>query len=40
MVIGAHAADAEIMGGATVLKHVDAGWRAVMVHMTPGEKGR
>ena len=39
MVIGAHAADAEIMGGATVLKHVDAGWRAVMVHMTPGEKG-
>jgi LmbE family N-acetylglucosaminyl deacetylase len=39
MVIGAHAADAEIMGGATVLKHVDAGWKAVMVHMTPGEKG-
>src|SRR6478752_6300581 len=39
MVIGAHAADAEIMGGASVLKHVDAGWRAVMVHMTPGEKG-
>lgn len=39
MVIGAHAADAEIMGGATVLKHVDAGWRAVMVHLTPGEKG-
>jgi LmbE family N-acetylglucosaminyl deacetylase len=39
MVIGGHAADAEVMGGATVLKHVDAGWRAVMVHMTPGEKG-
>jgi LmbE family N-acetylglucosaminyl deacetylase len=39
MVIGAHAADAEIMGGASVLRHVDAGWRAVMVHMTPGEKG-
>jgi LmbE family N-acetylglucosaminyl deacetylase len=39
MVIGAHAADAEIMGGATVLKHVAASWRAVMVHMTPGEKG-
>jgi LmbE family N-acetylglucosaminyl deacetylase len=39
MVIGAHAADAEIMGGASVLKHVDAGWKAVMVHMTPGEKG-
>ena len=39
MVVGAHAADAEIMAGATVLKHVDAGWRAVIVHMTPGEKG-
>jgi N-acetylglucosamine malate deacetylase 1 len=39
MVVGAHAADAEIMGGAAVLKHVDAGWKAVMVHMTPGEKG-
>jgi N-acetylglucosamine malate deacetylase 1 len=39
MVIGAHAADAEIMGGATVLRHLNAGWRAVMVHMTPGEKG-
>ncbi|TME88730.1 MAG: PIG-L family deacetylase [Chloroflexi bacterium] len=39
MVVGAHAADAEIMGGATVLKHVAAAWRAVLVHMTPGEKG-
>ncbi|MGH2557769.1 MAG: PIG-L deacetylase family protein [Thermomicrobiales bacterium] len=39
MVVGGHSADAEIMGGAAVLKHVDAGWRAVMVHMTPGEKG-
>ena len=39
MVVGGHAADAEIMGGAAVLKHVDAGWRAVLVHMTPGEKG-
>jgi LmbE family N-acetylglucosaminyl deacetylase len=39
MVVGAHAADAEIMGGAAVLKHVDAGWRAVLVHATPGEKG-
>ena len=39
MVVGAHAADAEIMAGATVLKHVDAGWRAVIVHMTAGEKG-
>lgn len=39
MVIGAHAADAEVMGGASVLKHVDAGWRAVNVHLTGGEKG-
>lgn len=39
MVIGAHAADAEVMGGATVLKHVDAGWRAVNLHLTGGEKG-
>lgn len=39
MVVGAHAADAEIMAGATILKHVDAGWRAVIVHATLGEKG-
>ena len=39
MVVGAHAADAEIMGGAAVLRHVDMGWRAVLVHATPGEKG-
>jgi LmbE family N-acetylglucosaminyl deacetylase len=39
MVVGGHAADAEIMGGAAVLKHVAVGWRAVLVHMTPGEKG-
>ena len=39
MVIGGHAADAEIMGGVAVLRHVAAGWRAVLVHMTPGEKG-
>jgi N-acetylglucosamine malate deacetylase 1 len=39
MVVGAHAADAEIMGGGAVLRHVDDGWRAVLVHMTLGEKG-
>lgn len=39
MVVGGHSADAEIMGGAAVLTHVDVGWRAVLVHMTPGEKG-
>lgn len=39
MVVGGHAADAEIMAGATMLKHVAAGWRAVIVHATLGEKG-
>jgi LmbE family N-acetylglucosaminyl deacetylase len=39
MVVGAHAHDPEVMGGAAVLKHVDAGWRAVIVHLTLGEKG-
>lgn len=39
MVIGAHAADAELMGGAAVLVHRRQGWRAVLVHMTLGEKG-
>jgi len=39
MVIGAHAADAELMGGAAVLTHHRLGWRSVLVHMTLGEKG-
>lgn len=39
MVIGGHAADAEIMAGALVLKHRQAGWEPVFVHATPGEKG-
>lgn len=39
MVIGAHAGDAENMGGATVLKHTRAGYRATIVHMTLGEAG-
>lgn len=39
MVVGAHAADAEVMAGATILKHVDAGWRATILHATLGEKG-
>ena len=39
MVIGAHAADAELMGGAAVLAHHRMGWRSVLVHMTLGEKG-
>ena len=39
MVIGAHAADAELMGGAAVLTHQRQGWRSVLVHLTLGEKG-
>lgn len=39
MVIGGHAGDAELMAGATVLKHTRAGHAATLVHMTPGEKG-
>ncbi|MDQ3525895.1 MAG: PIG-L family deacetylase, partial [Chloroflexota bacterium] len=39
MVIGAHAADAELMGGAAVLAHLRLGWRSVLVHLTLGEKG-
>lgn len=39
MVIGAHAADAELMGGAAVLAHHQVGWRSVLVHLTLGEKG-
>lgn len=39
MVVGAHAADAEIMAGAIVAKYTQAGHEAVLVHMTPGEKG-
>ena len=39
MVVGAHAGDAEIMAGALVAKYTQAGHEAVLVHMTPGEKG-
>lgn len=39
MVVGAHAGDAEIMAGAVVAKYTQAGHEAVLVHMTPGEKG-
>lgn len=39
MVIGAHAGDAEVMAGATVLKHTRGGYQAVIVHMTLGEAG-
>lgn len=39
MVVGAHAGDAEIMAGALVAKYTTAGHAAVLVHLTPGEKG-
>lgn len=39
MVVGAHAGDAEIMAGAVVAKYTSAGHGAVLVHLTPGEKG-
>lgn len=39
MVIGAHALDAELMGGAALLVHQKMGWKGVLVHMTLGEKG-
>ncbi len=39
MVVGAHAADCEIMAGAVVAKHTATGGEAVLVHMTLGERG-
>lgn len=39
MVIGAHAADAELMGGGAILHHIAQGWRAVILHLSLGEKG-
>ncbi len=39
MVVGAHAGDAEIMAGAVVAKYTQQGHEAVLVHLTPGEKG-
>jgi LmbE family N-acetylglucosaminyl deacetylase len=37
--IAAHAADMEFSAGATLLKHVQAGWDAHIVQLTLGEKG-
>lgn len=39
MVIGAHAADAELMGGGAILAHARHGWRSAIAHLTLGEKG-
>jgi len=37
--VGAHAADLEFTAGATLAKHVQAGWRGHIVNFTLGEKG-
>ncbi len=37
--VGAHAADMEFTAGATLLKHVKAGWQAHIINLTLGEKG-
>lgn len=39
MVLGAHAADAEIMAGATAAKYIKAGHKATFTHLTLGEAG-
>jgi len=39
MVFGAHAADAEIMAGATAAKYAKAGHKVTFVHVTLGEAG-
>lgn len=39
MVVGAHAADAELMAGGVVAHYTKQGYKATMVHMTLGEKG-
>lgn len=37
--VGAHAADMEFTAGATLLKHVRAGWTGQIINLTLGEKG-
>ncbi len=39
MIVGAHAGDAEVMAGAVAAKHVHDGGKAVLVHLTLGERG-
>jgi LmbE family N-acetylglucosaminyl deacetylase len=38
-VIGAHIGDAEITAGGVICKYTQAGHKATIVHLTPGEKG-
>jgi len=39
LAIGAHAGDMEITAGGVIAKYVQAGHRATLLHLTPGEKG-
>ncbi len=39
MVVGAHAADAELMAGGLIAKYSKMGHKTSIVHMTLGEKG-
>ncbi|MEA3431182.1 MAG: PIG-L family deacetylase [candidate division WOR-3 bacterium] len=39
VVFGAHIGDAEITCGHVIAKYINAGHRATIVHLTPGEKG-
>ncbi len=39
MIIGAHAGDAEVMAGAVAAQHVRDGGKAILVHLTLGERG-
>ncbi len=40
MAVGAHAFDAEVLGGALIAKAVQDGGEGLLVHMTLGERGR
>ena len=40
MVVGTHAGDAEVMAGAVVAQQVRDGGKAVIVHLTLGERGQ
>ena len=39
-VIGAHALDAELMGGSIALKYSKKGWKTYIIHMTRGERSK
>lgn len=39
LAIGAHAGDMELAAGGVIAKYVQAGHKATLLHLTPGEKG-